>query len=172
MKDSPGWPPNSVPAKRQQFILNMSVPPHSTIHYLVHLAGPINGLVIFLAPPILRSFALQHGSVQLIWFILAACIPAFFTNVMYWVDFAWPWGLSIIGVFVWWWTGVDEEYDTLRRKLICELEGRGDRGSSLCLNVLGIIAVDFSSLRAVSHTLLFQVVVTCFMAPGWASGRS
>ncbi|GMH79224.1 hypothetical protein TL16_g08074 [Triparma laevis f. inornata] len=50
---------------------------------------------------------------------MAACIPAFFTNVMYWVDFAWPWGLSIIGVFVWWWTGVDEEYDTLRRKLIC-----------------------------------------------------
>ncbi|GMH52066.1 hypothetical protein TrST_g4217 [Triparma strigata] len=97
----------------------MSVPAHSKLHYLVHASGPINGLVLFLAPPILKSFALQHGSVQLIWFIFSACIPSFFTNVMYWVDFAWPCGLAWIGLFVWWWTGVDDEYDTLRRKLIC-----------------------------------------------------
>lgn len=46
------------------------------------------------------SFALGNLAVQLLIFILLACIPAYFTNKMYFVDVAWPWGLFAIGVQV------------------------------------------------------------------------
>jgi len=48
--------------------------------------------------PILSSFALRNLLLQLALFIVAACIPAFLTRKMAYVDAAWPWGLVLIGV--------------------------------------------------------------------------
>jgi|JI9StandDraft_1071089.scaffolds.fasta_scaffold01239_7 steroid 5-alpha reductase family enzyme len=48
--------------------------------------------------PIFASFALRNLITQIIIFILLACIPAYFTNKMYFVDIAWPWGLFAIGI--------------------------------------------------------------------------
>lgn len=48
--------------------------------------------------PLFSSFALRNFIIQLTIFILLACIPAYFTNKMYFVDIAWPWGLFAIGI--------------------------------------------------------------------------
>jgi steroid 5-alpha reductase family enzyme len=48
--------------------------------------------------PKFTSFAIQNFVTQMIIFILLACLPAYFTGKMYFVDIAWPWGLFAIGI--------------------------------------------------------------------------
>lgn len=96
------------------------IPPHSKLHYFVHSTGWIPCAVVALGDSVhLKQFAMQHLTVQATWFVLSACLPAFFTGVMYWVDFAWPWGLTWIGAFTYWFTSFDSELNTTRRNLIC-----------------------------------------------------
>ncbi|MEK9614091.1 MAG: DUF1295 domain-containing protein [Flavobacteriaceae bacterium] len=45
-----------------------------------------------------RVFLVWNTSLQLLLFILIACIPAYFTKRMSYVDIAWPWGLVAIGI--------------------------------------------------------------------------
>lgn len=50
--------------------------------------------------PTFASFAINNLAVQMGIFLLLACIPAYRTGKMYFVDVAWPWGLFAIGVQV------------------------------------------------------------------------
>jgi len=44
------------------------------------------------------QISLVNGVLQLVLFVLVACIPAWKTGRMSYVDIAWPWGLVLIGV--------------------------------------------------------------------------
>lgn len=54
--------------------------------------------VILYWNPIFASFAIKNLIIQMVIFLIFACIPAYFTDKMYFVDIAWPWGLVAIGV--------------------------------------------------------------------------
>jgi steroid 5-alpha reductase family enzyme len=58
----------------------------------------IAGFLILYWNPLFTSFVVRNFIVQMIIFILLACIPAYFTGKMYFVDIAWPWGLFAIGI--------------------------------------------------------------------------
>lgn len=47
---------------------------------------------------IFREMLLINGFLQLFLFLVVACIPAFLTKKMSYVDIAWPWGLVLIGI--------------------------------------------------------------------------
>ncbi|MDB4497273.1 DUF1295 domain-containing protein [Flavobacteriaceae bacterium] len=47
---------------------------------------------------IFKEMVLVNGVLQLLLFLVVACIPAFLTKKMSYVDIAWPWGLVLIGV--------------------------------------------------------------------------
>ncbi|MCB1180002.1 MAG: DUF1295 domain-containing protein, partial [Leptospiraceae bacterium] len=48
--------------------------------------------------PMYSNYAIKNTIIQLTLFLFVACIPAYFTNKMSYVDVAWPWGLVAIGV--------------------------------------------------------------------------
>jgi steroid 5-alpha reductase family enzyme len=52
----------------------------------------------FVAEPAMRDFALVNLAVQALGFVFGACLPAYRTRIMAWVDGTWPWGLALIGV--------------------------------------------------------------------------
>ncbi|MDB3914195.1 DUF1295 domain-containing protein [Flavobacteriaceae bacterium] len=47
---------------------------------------------------IFKEMVLVNGVLQLLLFLVVACIPAFLTKKMSYVDIAWPWGLVLIGI--------------------------------------------------------------------------
>jgi len=47
---------------------------------------------------IFQEMVLVNGVLQLLLFLVVACIPALVTKKMSYVDIAWPWGLVLIGV--------------------------------------------------------------------------
>ena len=47
---------------------------------------------------IFKEMLLINGLLQLLLFLVVACIPAFLTKKMSYVDIAWPWGLVLIGI--------------------------------------------------------------------------
>ncbi len=47
---------------------------------------------------IFQEMVLVNGVLQLLLFLVVACIPALFTKKMSYVDIAWPWGLVLIGI--------------------------------------------------------------------------
>ena len=47
--------------------------------------------------PIAQYFLIQNFIFQLVLFLVTACIPAYITGRMSYVDIAWPWGLFLIG---------------------------------------------------------------------------
>ena len=47
---------------------------------------------------IFQEMVLVNGVLQLLLFLVVACIPAFLTKKMSYVDIAWPWGLVLIGI--------------------------------------------------------------------------
>ena len=49
---------------------------------------------------IFQEMVLVNGLLQLLLFLVVACIPALFTKRMSFVDIAWPWGLVLIGILV------------------------------------------------------------------------
>jgi steroid 5-alpha reductase family enzyme len=49
---------------------------------------------------IFQEMVLVNGVLQIFLFLVVACIPAYFTKKMSFVDIAWPWGLVLIGVLV------------------------------------------------------------------------
>ena len=49
---------------------------------------------------IFRELLLYNGLFQLVLFLIVACIPAYLTKRMSYVDIAWPWGLVLIGALV------------------------------------------------------------------------
>jgi steroid 5-alpha reductase family enzyme len=49
---------------------------------------------------IFQEMVLVNGVLQIFLFLVVACIPAYFTIKMSFVDIAWPWGLVLIGVLV------------------------------------------------------------------------
>jgi len=49
---------------------------------------------------IFRELLLNNGLLQLMLFLIVACIPAYLTKRMSYVDIAWPWGLVLIGALV------------------------------------------------------------------------
>ena len=49
---------------------------------------------------IFRELLLYNGLLQLVLFLIVACIPAYLTKRMSYVDIAWPWGLVLIGALV------------------------------------------------------------------------
>ncbi len=88
------------------------VPPHSSLHYLVHASGPLIPAILYFTP--YRQALLTHAIIQFVWFTFTAVVPGLRHNVMYYVDFAWPWGLAIIGIY----THIVTE-PGLRGQLIC-----------------------------------------------------
>ena len=56
------------------------------------------GFVLVLLMPVFSQLALLNAVGQLVLFVLVACIPAWQTGRMSYVDIAWPWGLVLIGV--------------------------------------------------------------------------
>ena len=52
---------------------------------------------VLLVSETFASVGLVNGAAQLMLFIPVACIPAWRTNRMSYVDIAWPWGLALIG---------------------------------------------------------------------------
>ncbi|MFI5783476.1 DUF1295 domain-containing protein [Nocardia sp. NPDC051570] len=61
------------------------------------------GVVVFaamLADQSVRPFALGNAVAQLVLFGLVACVPAWRTRRMSYVDIAWPWGLVVLGLEV------------------------------------------------------------------------
>ena len=49
---------------------------------------------------IFQEMVLVNGVLQIFLFLVVACIPAYFTKKMSFVDIAWPWGLVLIGILV------------------------------------------------------------------------
>ena len=49
---------------------------------------------------IFQEMVLINGVLQIFLFLVVACIPAYFTKKMSFVDIAWPWGLVLIGILV------------------------------------------------------------------------
>ena len=65
------------------------------LSFIVNIAIIVSIVLLYNSYP---HFIL-HTSIQIVWFLVVACLPAAFTSVMWWVDLAWPFGLVIIGVF-------------------------------------------------------------------------
>jgi steroid 5-alpha reductase family enzyme len=57
------------------------------------------GFALLLFIPAFSQLALFNAAGQFLLFVLVACIPAWKTGRMSYVDIAWPWGLVMIGVF-------------------------------------------------------------------------
>src|SRR5437016_4155233 len=55
-------------------------------------------LAAFVAEPSTRDFALVNLLVQAVVFALGACLPAYLTGLMTFVDGVWPWGLVAVAV--------------------------------------------------------------------------
>ncbi len=75
--------------------------PSAVRRYTESFASDIPNAAILLAlvlEPATRDFALVNLGVQLVLFVLVACIPAYRTKIMGAVDVAWPWGLVAVGV--------------------------------------------------------------------------
>lgn len=100
-------------------VSNPPVPPHTLLHYFVNNSGVLVIPILLLCPTSIKSFAVFHFLLQTLWFTIFAGIPAMVTKVMFWVDFAWPWGLCLISACVYWYTSFDEEMGTGRRLIIC-----------------------------------------------------
>jgi len=56
------------------------------------------GCLLLILEPSLSKLAVINLSGQIILFMFLACIPAFRTGRMSYVDIAWPWGLVLIGI--------------------------------------------------------------------------
>ena len=75
--------------------LQANVSTHYTLpHHFAIVPHPINPTTIPTPTPPTTTTTTTPASG---FFLLVACIPAYFTKKMYWVDVAWPWGLVIIG---------------------------------------------------------------------------
>ncbi|WP_433654544.1 DUF1295 domain-containing protein [Nocardia sp. CA-128927] len=72
----------------------MSVTQARIAHYLA-AAGVVTALAW---QSDLRAFALTNLVVQAVLFVALACVPAYRTGFMTYVDLAWPWGLAALGV--------------------------------------------------------------------------
>lgn len=57
-------------------------------------------VAMFAANETMVSMMLVNGAVQLVFFILIACIPFLITGRMSYVDIAWPFGVAFIGVLI------------------------------------------------------------------------
>ncbi len=68
--------------------------------YFTPLIPFVLGLVLLLFIPDFSSLVLTNGLAQLLLFVLVACIPAWKTGRMSYVDIAWPWGLVLIGLLI------------------------------------------------------------------------
>lgn len=66
--------------------------------YFLPLLPFVLGFVLLLFIPSFSQLALFNGLGQLFLFFFVACIPAWKTGRMSYVDIAWPWGLVLIGV--------------------------------------------------------------------------
>lgn len=55
-------------------------------------------LAALIANPATRTFALWNAAIQIAIFVPSACIPAWRTNRMSYVDFAWPAGILALGI--------------------------------------------------------------------------
>lgn len=56
------------------------------------------GWALLFSIPAFSSLSLMNGVLQLLLFFFLACLPAWQTRRMSYVDIAWPWGLVLIGV--------------------------------------------------------------------------
>ncbi|MFC9440254.1 DUF1295 domain-containing protein [Nocardia sp. NPDC057030] len=56
--------------------------------------------VAMLVDESIRAFAIVNAVAQLVLFIAVACVPAWRTRRMTYVDIAWPWGLVVLGAEV------------------------------------------------------------------------
>lgn len=56
------------------------------------------GCMVLISIPLLSQLAIVNLVGQIILFVIVACIPAYKTGRMSYVDIAWPWGLVLIGV--------------------------------------------------------------------------
>jgi steroid 5-alpha reductase family enzyme len=68
------------------------------IKYFSPLIPLIIGLILLLLIPSIRQLAGLNAMTQILLFTLIACIPAWRTHRMSYVDIAWPWGLVVIGI--------------------------------------------------------------------------
>jgi steroid 5-alpha reductase family enzyme len=66
--------------------------------YFSPLIPFVIGFILLLFIPDFSRMALINGVGQVLLFVLVACIPAWKTGRMSYVDIAWPWGLVLIGV--------------------------------------------------------------------------
>ena len=98
------------------------IPPRSLVHYLFHIASFVVPVLILLSPNPLLDFFFRHSAIQFVFFTFTAVIPCIGTGRMYFVDFAWPWGLTIIGVYTYMYnltTSSSESSFNLRKTIVC-----------------------------------------------------
>jgi len=81
------------------------IPPHSRLHWFIQISSLALGPIFYLcAPSEITKFMVFHAIIQFTWFTIAAAIPAYVNKVMYYVDFAWPFGVSIIALATYYFT--------------------------------------------------------------------
>ena len=85
---------------------------------IVSLLAPV---FIILSPNPLLDFFFRHSAIQFLFFSFTAVLPCIFTGRMYFVDFAWPWGLTIIGIYTYIYTAATSDDDSfnLKRVIVC-----------------------------------------------------
>ena len=66
--------------------------------YFLPLFPFIVGCIVLILIPSLSQLAIINALAQIFLFIIVACIPAWKTGRMSYVDIAWPWGLVVIGI--------------------------------------------------------------------------
>jgi steroid 5-alpha reductase family enzyme len=65
------------------------------------------GWVLLLMTNSLASISFINGVLQLLLFALVVCLPTWRTGRMSYVDIGWPWGLTVIGILTWVYSGGD-----------------------------------------------------------------
>lgn len=68
--------------------------------FLLLFGLTVFGICIFSNVDAFVHLLLVNSVVQGIVFLFVACIPFLITKRMSWVDFAWPWGVAVIGVMI------------------------------------------------------------------------
>lgn len=66
--------------------------------YFLPLFPFLVGCIVLILMPSLSQLAIINALAQIFLFIILACIPAWKTGRMSYVDIAWPWGLVVIGI--------------------------------------------------------------------------
>ena len=71
------------------------------IVYFTPLLPFVTGWLLLLITEQFFALSLVNGVAQLVLFAFVVCLPIWCTGRMSYVDIAWPWGLTVIGILTW-----------------------------------------------------------------------